>query len=151
MTTLVEASKSKKAAQTKGSKAYDDLRQLRITLMRREREIGLLREEERQLEADGGAYLQTALASCRSCLLAGSTYDLRIVFQLIALWFEYANKCDPNPIPSMIASHHCCAYAYRVCVRLARQRPDVAPAANIRLRSGPSAAHQRRDQPRRCL
>ena len=43
MTTLVEASKSKKAAQTKGSKAYDDLRQLRITLMRREREIGLLR------------------------------------------------------------------------------------------------------------
>jgi hypothetical protein len=55
-------------------------------------QIGLLKEEERQLEADGSSYLQTAIASCRNCLLAGSSYDLRIIFQLIALWFEYANN-----------------------------------------------------------
>jgi hypothetical protein len=39
---MVEASKTKKAAQTKGTKAYEDLRQLRITLMRREREVRCL-------------------------------------------------------------------------------------------------------------
>lgn len=58
----------------------------------KQRHLNVLVDEAKQMEQDREEYLRTALVSCRKCIFSGSKYDLKIIFQLIALWFEFAAK-----------------------------------------------------------
>ncbi|KAJ8476072.1 hypothetical protein OPV22_019799 [Ensete ventricosum] len=67
-----------------------------------QKQLAMDREEAEKLHDDRDNFLSFALKGYQRCLLIGGKYDLKVVFRLVSLWFNF--YCRQNVVEEMIST-----------------------------------------------
>ncbi|CAA7402290.1 unnamed protein product [Spirodela intermedia] len=96
-----------------------------------QKQLTMDREEAEKLQDDRDNFLSLALDGYQRCLSIGGKYDMRVVFRLISLWFNFPSR--PNVVKSMlravneIQSHKFIPLVYQIASRMGSSKEGKGP------------------------
>eukprot|EP00899_Mesostigma_viride_P015595 jgi/Mesvir1/24036/Mv10774-RA.1 len=107
-----------------------------------QRQITLLRKTQQLDEADDAlhqrhraAYLQSALQQYTRCLTTGDKYDMKVVFRLVALWFNLRASPEVNALMAdavdLVSSHKFLPLVYQIASRMSSSQTGPAHASGF--------------------
>ncbi|GJP48207.1 hypothetical protein CLOM_g7479 [Closterium sp. NIES-68] len=71
----------------KTSRREEERRVYQAKIMELQKQLAVDDSEATEMQGEHDMYLRAALENYRECLLAADTYDIKVVFRLMALWF----------------------------------------------------------------
>ncbi|WOL02921.1 serine/threonine-protein kinase ATM [Canna indica] len=73
-----------------------------IKIQELQKQLTMDREEAEKLHDDRDNFLRLALEGYRRCLVIGGKYDLKVVFRLVSLWFNFYSR--QNVVEEMVST-----------------------------------------------
>ncbi|CAK9137605.1 unnamed protein product [Ilex paraguariensis] len=102
-----------------------------VKIQELQKQLAMDKEEAEKLQEDTDNFLSTALRGYKRCLVIGDKYDLRVVFQLVSLWFSLSSRqIVVNAMLSTIKEVQSCKFiplVYQIASRLSSPKDGQGP------------------------